>query len=119
VSCGIAADPSLMPVLHVCPLCNYTREAAHTTVLDPSCPSCGAVLATGTPQPADSQATTVSRVARARWFERTLLALMVLPLLAASGKVGWSAAGVGGALGALLLCSLVCFVALAPSTRAG
>lgn len=119
MSGGLAADPSLMPVHHVCPLCDYTREAAHTTVLDPSCPACGAVLTTAAPQPYDSGGMTVARVARARWFERTVLVLVVTPLLAASGKLGWSTAGAGGALGALLLCALVCFVALAPSTRAG
>lgn len=101
---------------HVCPLCGYSREAAHATVLDPVCPTCGAVLAPAGPAPAET-GSQVARIARARWFERTVLALVLTPILLASIKLGWSAAGVAGALGALVVASLVSFVALAPSGR--
>jgi len=108
-----------MPVHHICPLCDFTRVAVHTTVLDPDCPSCGAVLTSGGAAAVEAPVLSVTRVAQARWFERTVLVLVIAPLLAACGKLGWAAAGAGGALGALLLAGLVCFVALAPSTRAG
>lgn len=105
-----------MAVRHVCPLCDYSREAAHATVLDPVCPTCGSVLAPAGPVPPEASLQ-VARIARARWFERTILALVLTPILLASIKLGWSAAGVAGGLGALVLASLVSFVALAPSGR--
>jgi len=106
-----------MPVHHVCPLCDFARPAEHSTVLDPNCPSCGAVLVTGQPTAAEVPALAVARLARARWFERTVLAVVLLPLLLAATRVGWGAAGAAGGLGALLLAALVSYVALAPATR--
>jgi hypothetical protein len=106
-----------MPVRHACPLCDFSREALHSTVLDPTCPSCGAVLAAaGAPEAADPPGVTMGRMTKARWFERTLLVLVLAPLLAAAAKLGWSAAGPAGAAGALVLAGLVSYVSLAPAT---
>src|SRR3954454_5670415 len=106
-----------MPVHHTCPLYGFTREARHTTVLDPSCPECGGVLATqGLAAPA-KPGLGVARLARARSFERVLMLAVITPLVLAAAKVGWGAAGVVGGLGGVVVASLVCFVALAPATR--
>lgn len=86
-------------------------------MLDPTCPSCGSVLATAGPAEPDHGRIPMARVARARWFDRTLVAGVLAPLLAAAAKVGWSSAGAAGAAGALMLAALVAYVALAPATR--
>src|SRR3954451_20515735 len=111
------ADPSPMPVHHQCPLCDFAREAAHSTVLDPICPRCGSVLAPVSSVAAAPAAPAVARLTRARWFERILIAVVLTPLLLAAVKIGWGAAGVSGGSGALVLAGLVSFVALAPATR--
>jgi hypothetical protein len=114
-----------MAFVHVCPLCEYSREAEHSTVLDPACPTCGGVLvpaseaAAPLPAPAISPLAMARRVARARWFDRTVTALVLTPLVLAATKLGWSAAGAGGGLGALLLACLAGYVAVSPATRGG
>ena len=102
---------------HACFLCDYVRVDDHVAVLDPVCPRCGGHL--GPPQVGSEPAASprLATVTGARWFERTLVAVVVLPLLAAAAKVGWAAAGPTAAAGALAVAGLVAYVALAPATR--
>jgi hypothetical protein len=106
-----------MPPRHVCPLCGFAREAEHATVLDPACPTCGAVLELARPAAEENAGVPMAHLARTHWFERSVVGIVLLPLLLAATKVGWSAAGVAGGLGALLLAALMSYVALAPATR--
>lgn len=105
---------------HACSLCDYARASEHVAVLDPFCPRCGGQIG---PAREDAAATIgpvparLRSMARARWFERGLIAVVVGPLLAAAAKVGWAAAGPGAALGALAVAALLAYVALAPATR--
>jgi hypothetical protein len=102
---------------HACFLCNFTREADHVVILDPACPNCGGQLRLEPAPEPDATPARLSTLAGARWFERGLVMLVVLPLLLAAAKIGWSAAGPAAAAGALGLSVLVTYVALAPATR--
>jgi hypothetical protein len=101
---------------HACFLCDFSREAEHSTVLEPDCPSCGTPLrhVGNEPEPTVDR---LSVLTRTRWFERTLLTVIVLPLLLAAAKIGWSAAGAATAAAAMVFAVLAVYVALAPATR--
>jgi len=103
---------------HTCLWCDYARDADHVAVLDPACPQCGGQL--GLEQPTADPVLGAPRIvalAKTRWVERGLIAVVVLPLMAAAAKVGWSSAGPAAAAGALCVALLVAYVALAPATR--
>src|SRR4051794_12482161 len=102
---------------HACFHCDYTREADHVVILDPACPQCGGQLRVDVSPESDPAPARLSTLAGARWFERGLVTLVVLPLLLAAAKIGWAAAGPAAAAGARGLSVLVAYVALAPATR--
>src|SRR4051812_12555200 len=99
---------------HACFLCDYTREDENVVILDPTCPHCGGQLRVEPAAEPYAPSARLSTLAGARWFERGLVMLVVLPLVLAAAKIGWSAAGPAAAAGALGLSVLVAYVALAP-----
>jgi hypothetical protein len=102
-------------IRHACPLCDWSREAAHLTVLDPCCARCGGALE---PVELDLHSTPrVSRfagLARSRRLENAIATVVVLPLILAAGKLGAGHAGIAGGVTAALLAVLAAAVALAP-----
>ncbi len=116
------ADQGGMTARHACLLCEYSRPAEHSTVLDPVCPRCGGMLEHTPARPRPLRAGAPARLdalRRSALADRAVVALVVLPLVLAAGKTGWSAAGAAGGAGAAALALLVAYVALAPPTRAG
>src|SRR5688572_15563470 len=101
--------------MHACPLCGWSRDAEHTTVLDPACPRCGGILEPAARTPAVPDR--LHRLANDRLVGGTLLALVVLPLLLGATKLGWSAGGPALAAVALLVAALSAYVAVAPMAR--
>jgi hypothetical protein len=106
-----------MSSTHACALCDYTRTSEHVAVLDPTCPVCGGHLGPVSARAQETSAPRIVALARRRWVERSLVAIVVLPLVAAAAKVGWSSAGPAAGIGALALATLIAYVALAPATR--
>jgi hypothetical protein len=49
-------------------------------------------------------------------IDAAVTALVVLPLVLASAKLGWAEAGPAGGVGAAILCALIAAIAVAPST---
>lgn len=105
-----------MSDLHACPLCGYARDAQHVTVLDPRCPACGGILEPAVRLP-PAAATPLARLTDHRIVVAGLAAMVVLPLLVAAGKLGWTAGGPGLSAVALVLAALIAYVALAPATH--
>jgi hypothetical protein len=102
-------------IRHACPLCDWSREAAHLTVLDPRCAHCGGALEPVEFDPACTpRVNRFAALARSRRLENALAAVLVLPLILAAGKLGAGHAGVAGGVTAALLAVLAAAVALAP-----
>lgn len=107
-----------MPTRHACPLCDFSREAEQATVLDPACPRCGGMLRPAAALP-EAPRDRLADLARRRWVERGVMAVLILPLLLGSAKLGHEAGGGALAAGLLLVAALTAFVAVAPSGRRG
>jgi hypothetical protein len=105
-----------MPDRHACPLCDFSREAEQATVLDPSCPRCGGMLRPAA-RAAEAPRDRLGDLARRRWVERTALAILILPLILGSAKLGFSAGGGALAVASLLVASLTAYVAITPPGR--
>lgn len=111
-----------MTYRHECPLCEWAREAEHSTVLDPSCPHCGGVLelhAAHEPDPALEAfaALPLAQLRASRAMDRLLTTAVALPLVLAAGKIGWTQAGPTIGVVALMVAALAAYVAIAPATR--
>jgi hypothetical protein len=110
---------------HRCPLCDWARDAAHATVVDPFCPRCGGVLeherdgAGGGSAPAIVLPGPVAALARSRRLEWALLALVVLPLVLAATKVGWDLGGAAVGVLAFVVAALAAYVIVTPGTSRG
>jgi hypothetical protein len=90
--------------VHVCPWCEWSREAESPTVLAPRCENCGGLLEAA---PADAAAGVelsafrVSTPPISPAFGRLIRFALVALLLFGAGRFGWQSGGFGLAVAAV------------------